>query len=109
MNSNMENVIALANTPQNNLFLRDIAHDCDVPVTFLFDKIHGRPSRSQGHSAQQALSMEEEDGLASVLIRLASQGRPASLAMLRQMASSLIQAREKDPSRVVGRDSLCAS
>ena len=100
----MENAIAQANSPENIFSLRQIARDFGVPYFTLHDRVHARPNRSQGHKSQQKLTEEEENALATHLVRLASHDWPPSLRLLRQIASTLLRRRAGDKSAQVGRN-----
>ena len=92
----MEDAIAQAITPQNELNLRQIAAEFDINRTTLQHHLAGLTDCHHRHIKQQKLLTEEENVLAGWVKRLCEWKWAPPLSVLQMNAKTLIQARLPD-------------
>ena len=86
----MEDAIAQAITPQNELSLRQIAAEFDVNRTTLQRRLAGLTDRHHGHIKQQKLLTEEENTLTGWVKRLCEWKWVLSFSILQMNAKTFI-------------------
>ena len=99
----MRDSIAAAISRSNNTSDRQLAFETGFSRSSLGHRRRGRPSRSEGHKDQMALSIAEEESLAAYIGRLCDWNWAPTKAHIRSMAESLIEARGDLPGPNIGK------
>ena len=61
----------------------------DVPLTTLYYRAHGRPSKKEKAQRQQYLTIEEEKALVSFLLLMSDLGQPVRIKYIPSLAFSV--------------------
>src|SRR5947209_14329215 len=83
---------AVAKYRRSGYSARSISREFSIPMTTLYDRVHGSQTHSIAAEPQQTLSRVQEDYLSRWVLTQAALGVPPSHAQIREFASRILQA-----------------
>ena len=98
----MDDAIATVISSNNNYTQRQISRLCDVPRSTLGHRIRGRPDRHRAQQGRMLLTLEEEDSLVRIIMRMCEWHWAPPKAQIRSMAADLLLARLDDNEASIG-------